>query len=90
MLSHFANPATMPLQSIALNVRGENIGINKQINVSVFSLVNSAVSMTLSAFAAERRAVVRLLRAPAPAIDRYLLSAGRSAANSPQRRAASE
>ena len=80
----------MPLQSIALNVRGENIGINKQINVSVFSLVNSAVSMTLSAFAAERRAVVRLLRAPAPAIDRYLLSAGRSAANSPQRRAASE
>jgi len=57
---------------------------------SVSSLINSAVNMTLPAFAAERRATAPLLlRQPAPtAVNRYVLPAGRSEANPPQATAA--
>jgi len=57
---------------------------------SVSSLINSAVNMTLPAFAAERRATAPLLlRRPAPtAVNRYVLPAGRSEANPPQATAA--
>ena len=58
-------------------------------NKSVFSLIIPAVNMALPAFAAERRAASSCCGAvaaeqPAPsAVDRYLLPAGRSAANPP-------
>ena len=54
----------------------------------------SAVNITLPAFAAERRAAAvaaecwRLLQERRAAIDRYLLPAGRSAANPPHAAAA--
>jgi len=51
------------------------------VRKSTVQLPTSADSGTLLAFAAERRA------AAAGAIDRYLLPAGRTAANPPQRRA---
>jgi len=55
-------------------------------NKSVFSLVNSAVNVTLPAFAAERRAADPCCGAAAAgctapaAVDQYLLFARRSAA----------
>jgi len=51
----------------------------------MFSLVNSAVNMTLPAFASERRAAAMLLPG---AVDRYLLRVRRSAANPPYAAAA--
>ena len=53
---------------------------------SVFSLVSSAVNMALPAFAAECRAAGAVCCwAPAlAAVDRYVLPAGRLAANPPQ------
>jgi len=61
----------------------------QQYYKSVFSLVNSAVNMTLPAFAAERRAAAPLLLG-AGAVDRYVLPAGRSAANPPHAAASVE
>jgi len=46
--------------------------------------------VALPAFAAERRCTAHLLQTRRAAIDRYLLSAGRSAANLQKRRAAGE
>jgi len=43
----------------------------------------SAVNVTLPAFAAERRRLLHGARCAPEAIDRYLLAAGRSAANPP-------
>ena len=61
---------------LSLGTDGQTRGHNK----SVFSLIIPAVNMALPAFAAERRAAEQ----PAPsAVDRYLLPAGRSAANPP-------
>jgi len=60
---------------------------NTVIDKSVLSLVNSAVNMTLPASAAERRAAAGR---PAGAVDRYLLSARRLAANPPHAAAAVE
>ena len=51
----------------------------------MFSLVNSAVNVTLPAFAAERRAT-----APSLLGDRYVLPAKHSAANPPHAAAAVE
>ena len=51
----------------------------------MFSLVNSAVNVTLPAFAAERRAAAPLLLG-----DRYVLPAKHSAANPPHAAAAVE
>jgi len=53
--------------------------------------MSSAVNVTLLAFDAERRAAAPLLLgAGRAAIDRYLLPAGRTAANPQQRSAAGE
>jgi len=61
---------------------------NKSICVQ---LPTSAVNVALPAFAAGRRAATPLpLSAGRAAIDRYLLSAGLTAANPQQRRAAGE
>jgi len=61
----------------------------QQYYKSAFSLVNSAANMTLPAFAAERRAAAPMLLG-AGAVDRYVLPAGRSAANPPHAAASDE
>jgi len=75
-------------QNIEIRVQIQKQSWNKNlpyINKLVFSIVNSAVSTTLPAFAAERRAAApRCCWAPAPAaVDRNVLPAGCSAANPP-------
>jgi len=59
--------------------------INLLVNKSSVQRPTSADNVTLLAFAAERRAALRLAAA---AIDRYLLPAEPTAANPPQRHAA--
>jgi len=84
MISHYSTNIGTLQQSIQHETKKSQV-----ISVLIDSLP-SALNITLPAFAAERRRLRHgALSAPA-AIDRYLLPAGRSAANPPPAAAAAE
>ena len=79
-------PVTIYEQSRAFYCFNIFLGYFKLIFYNTGPCAALAVSVTLLAFAAERRAAAPLLLAGRPAaaaVDRYLLPARRSAANSP-------